>query len=274
MNKLFEEMKALINKQNDEEFEFFVSNHQELLKVDPVLFISNHVSYYAIKEDVSKVLEVIAYYKNAPYISMTVEDLLNELKENVERLAQPKKTLTKEEIRSALLSKNEEKVASCFEYLSKVNIRLYMDDVQEFLLSDMSYKYKTLAIFILIEQKVENEIKLSKNGLIYTLVPNMLDLPFDTYEYQECLRLLNEDEYLDPQVKDYAVEIMNTCQIKEFPDSFISIDNVELMKDIFIHMAKSYLYIESNLESVAKKHSLSIEKCNGIINELNAVIIK
>ena len=82
MNKLFVEMKELINKQNDDEFEFFISNHQELLKEDPILFISNHVSYYAIKEDVNKVLEVISFYQNAPYISMTVEDLLKELKQN------------------------------------------------------------------------------------------------------------------------------------------------------------------------------------------------
>ena len=30
MNKLFVEMKELINKQNDDEFEFFIANHQEL----------------------------------------------------------------------------------------------------------------------------------------------------------------------------------------------------------------------------------------------------
>ena len=273
MNDLFLQMKELINKQNDEEFEFFVSNNQELLKIDPVLFISNHVTYYAIQENVNKVLEVISYYQNAPYISMTVEDLLKELKQNVEKLNAPKKTITIDELKRNLLSKNEEKIASCFDYLSKVNIRMYLDVVKEFLLQDVSYKYKTLALFILIEQKIDQDVKVLKDGLVYTLNPNMLDLPFDTYEYQECKRIIDELNE-DPQVKDYAIEIMNTCQIKEFPDSFLTLDNVEFMKAIFIHMAKSYLYLQSSLIELSRQYEISISKCEEIISELNRIIGK
>ena len=75
-------------------------------------------------------------------------------------------------------------------------------------------------------------------------------------------------------MKNYAIEIMNTCQIKEFPDSFITLDNANLMKDIFIHMAKNYLYIESDLNEICNNHSIDIKKCEEIINELNSVIIK
>lgn len=272
MKELFDEMKKLIVKQNDEDFEFFVQNHQELLKLDPVLFISNHVSYYAYKEDVNKVLEVINFYKNAPYISMTVEDLLNELKENVEKLKNPHKNLTNDEVRKMLLSKNEEKIASCFDYLSKVNIRLFLNDIQEFLLQNIPYKFKTLALFILIEQKVDQEFKLEKKGLVYTLNPNLLDLPFDTYEYQEAKRLLDEQD-LDPQVKEYAIEIMNTCQIKEFPDSYLTLDNVELMKDIFILMAKKYLFIDYSLNDIVNAHFINEDKVEELINELNQILM-
>ena len=271
MNKLFDEMKELIIKQNDEEFEFFIQNHQELLKEDPVLFISNHVSYYAISERVDKVLEVINYYKNAPYISMTVEDLLNELKEKVEKLKTSQKSLTKEEIITSLLSKNEEKIAFALEALSKLNIRSFIEEIQEFLLQEIPYKFKTLALFILIEQKYEDDIKVLKNGLIYTLSPNLLDLPFETYEYQETKRLIEEED-VDPQIKEYAVEIMNVCQIKEFPDSFITLDQKEFMKDIFIEMAKGYLLQECNLVNVAKTHKINIEKCQEIVKELEQIV--
>ena len=271
MNKLFDEMKELIIKQNDEEFEFFIQNHQELLKEDPVLFISNHVSYYAVSERVNKVLEVINYYKNAPYISMTVEDLLNELKEKVEGLQKSQKSISKEEIITSLLSKNEEKIAFALDALSKLNIRTFVKEIQEFLLQEIPYKYKTLALFILIEQKYEDDIKVLKNGLIYTLSPNLLDLPFETYEYQETKRLIEEED-VDPQVKEYALEIMNVCQIKEFPDSFITLDTKDLMKDIFIEMAKEYLMLDHSLIQVSKKHQISIEKCQEIVNELNQIV--
>lgn len=271
MNKLFEQMNHLLQKQNDEEFEFFVSNHQELLKEDPVLFISNHVSYYAYKEDINKVLEVINYYKNQPYISMTVEDLLNELKEEVEKLKISPKSMSKADIIKNLKSNNEERIASSLDALSKLNIRSYIHEVEEFLLSGIKYKYKTLALFILIEQKYEKDIKLMKNGLIYTINPSYLELPFETYEYQECKRLLEEED-IDPQIKNNAIEIMNICQIKEFPDSYLTLDNCLLMKDIFIALAKKYLLINDEIDSLVSKHKISKAKIEELMTELSKIV--
>lgn len=272
MNELFSKMDELMKKQDDNEFEFFIQNNQALLKEDPVLFISKHVSYYAYQERVDKVLEVINYYKNAPYISMTVEDMLNELKENVEKLTKKHtRAYTKEEIEINLLSKKENLIASSLEYLSKVNIRMYIKPISKFLLEDIPYKFKTLALFILIEQHYENDIKVSKNGLIYTLNPSLLELPFDTYEYEECKRLI-EVEDLDPQVKEYAVEILNISQIKEFPDSYLTMDNLKFMKDIFIYLANKMLSIESDIHTICEKHQISYDYCVELCEELTKIV--
>lgn len=271
MHEDFKKMEEIMAKGNDEEFEFFISTHQDLLKKDPVLFISNHVSYYASSERVDKVLEVINYYKNAPYISITVEDLLNELKTEVEKLAKPSKSITKESVVKDLLSKNEEKISYAINVLSNSNIRSYQKEIQEFLLQDIPYKYKTLILFILIEQKYEKEVKVLKNGLVYTLSPTLLELPFETYEYQEEKRMI-EEENIDPQVKKTAIEILNICQIKEFPDSYVSMDSLDLMKDIFIHLANTYLLNETSLDVVSSKHQISKEKCQEIVNELAKIV--
>ena len=44
---------------------------------------------------------------------------------------------------------------------------------------DIPYKYKTLALFILIDQNVSLDIKVSKNNRIYTYKPSSLSLPFE-----------------------------------------------------------------------------------------------
>ena len=143
MNKidqeLFEEMRKLINEQNEDDFVFFVSKNEYLLKVDPILFIGNHVSFYAEREDISKALEVVSYYKNAPYISMEVEDFLNELKLELTKLNENKvKEYNFDKIRKMLFSKNEEALASALSYLSKQNIRYYIPLIKEFLLSEVA----------------------------------------------------------------------------------------------------------------------------------------
>ena len=272
MSELFKKMDELMKKQDDNEFEFFIQNNQDLLKQDPVLFISKHVSYYAYQERVEKVLEVINYYKNAPYISMTVEDMLNELKESVEKLNKKHdRSYSKEEIQENLLSKKESLIASSLEYLSKVNVRLFIEPLSKFLLEEIPYKFKTLALFILIEQHYENDIKVSKNGLIYTLNPSLLELPFDTYEYEECKRLI-EVEDLDPQVKEYAIEILNISQIKEFPDSYITMDNLNLMKDIYIYLANKMLSIDLDIETISKKHQVSKDYIVELCEELTKIV--
>ena len=143
--------------------------------------------------------------------------------------------------------------------MSNSNIRSYQKETQEFLLQDIPYKYKTLILFILIEQKYEKEVKVLKNGLVYTLSPTLLELPFETYEYQEEKRMI-EEENIDPQVKKTAIEILNICQIKEFPDSYVSMDS------------NTYLLNETSLDVVSSKHQISKEKCQEIVNELAKIV--
>ena len=84
--KLFNEMAELVNLQNEEEFLFFIDKNSDLLKVDPILFIGNHIAFYAEQENVNKAIEVVNHYKNSPYISMEVEDFLNEMLEELTSL--------------------------------------------------------------------------------------------------------------------------------------------------------------------------------------------
>ena len=285
LSPLLLEMEELVNKQDEEEFLFFINNYQdELLKEDPVSFISFHVDFYALKDDINKTLEVVNYYKNAPYISMEVEDMLNELKNKLERYRDSQnkgqKTKSNDELEKELFSNNENAIASSLTYLSKQNIRMYIPLLRKFLISsDVVYKYKTLVLFMLVEQKIDEEIDVYKDGLIYTITPSLLELPFDTYEYQLCKEEIEKTSF-DNSIKNIAVELLNTVQIKEYPSSFVDMDNIQLMKDIFIQMAISYLdptkkdIDEKVIRSISTKHAITSESVKEIIQELNEAIIK
>ena len=285
LSPLLLEMEELVNKQDEEEFLFFINNYQEeLLKEDPVSFISFHVDFYALKDDITKTLEVVNYYKNAPYISMEVEDMLNELKTKLERYRDSQnkgqKSKSNDELEKELFSNNENAIASALTYLSKQNIRMYIPLLKKFLISsDVVYKYKTLVLFMLVEQKIDEEIDVYKDGLIYTITPFLLELPFDTYEYQLCKEEIEKTSD-DNSIKNIAVELLNTVQIKEYPSSFVDMDNIQLMKDIFIQMAISYLdptkkdIDEKVIRSISTKHAITSESVKEIIQELNEAIIK
>ena len=279
MNKidqeLFEEMRKLINEQNEDDFVFFVSKNEYLLKVDPILFIGNHVSFYAEREDVSKALEVVSYYKNTPYISMEVEDFLNELKLELTKLNENKvKEYNFDKIRKMLFSKNEEALASALGYLSKQNIRYYIPLIKEFLLSEVAYKYKTLALFILVEQKVDEQIKVIKNGRIFTYNPSFLTLPFDSIEYKNCKKTIELLSQNKPYIGELAIELLNTIQIKEYPASLIEEYDYVIIAEILLDMASIAMNEKSRIEEVVKKYNLNLEELEFKIKEINRVILE
>lgn len=282
LHPLFTDMEKLIQEQNDLKFnEFCEKNKDFLLKENPLAFIQFQVDYYALKDDFFKTLEVVNYYKNAPYISMEVEDFLNELKAKLETYQEPKeKQYSLEDIQKALQSNNENTIAAALTYLDKQNIRMYLPVVEKFLESDkVLYKYKTLALFILIQQKVEQEVKVFKDGLIYTIAPSILELPLDTYEYELCKKEIQKSK-VPSNVIQLAIEIMNTVQIKEFPDSYIDLENYKYMKDVFIYMGEEYLNVDGNskftksISQIAKDHEMNLEAVEQTISTLNSVMVK
>lgn len=279
MNKvdetLFNEMAELVNLQNEEEFLFFIDKNSYLLKVDPILFIGNHISFYAEQEDVNKALEVVNHYKNSPYISMEVEDFLNEMLEELSSLnSHIKKDYDENQIRRMLFSSNEEARASALHFLSKQNIRNYIPLIQDYLLLDIPYKYKTLALFILIDQNVSLDIKVSKNGRIYTYKPSSLSLPFEDISYLACKKVIEENNNSRPDITKLAIELLNTIQIKMFPDSLIE-EDYELMGDILLDIARICMKEETQIDNIVIKHHITdLEELDYKVKEINRIILE
>lgn len=254
--KRFSQMNTIISSGNEDELQFFIDNNQDLLKVDPVLFISNHVMFYALKEQPSNVLSVIEHYKNAPYISMEVEEFLNELKQKMLDAYQTKeKKFDESKLRPYLLSKTEGKIIRALNYLSTSNIRMHLDLIKEFLLKeDTPYKYKTLAIFSLVEQKVDGVFEIYKDGSKMSINPINLKLPFDNDLYIEAKKYF--DEVCPSSYKDSALELFNAVHIRTYPDSILEEYDPNLVIDICIDIIKEMYQEEFNKDELKSKYCI------------------
>lgn len=254
--KRFSQMNTIISSGNEDELKFFIDNNQDLLKVDPVLFISNHVMFYALKEQPSNVLSVIEHYKNAPYISMEVEDFLNELKEKMLKAYETKeKKFDESKLRPYLLSKTEGKIIRALNYLSTVNIRMHLDLVREFLLKDdISYKYKTLALFMLVEQKVDSVFEVYKDDGKFSINPINLKLPFDNDLYIEAKNYLKK--VCPPSFYDEALEIFNSIHIRTYPDSILEEYNPNLVVDVCVDITRGLYQEDPHTQEIKQRYNI------------------
>ena len=267
--KLFEQMDLLSNGSDEEGFLFFIDLHKDLLKENPIRFIGNHISFYANKEDVIKSLQVVEFYKSAPYISMEVEDFLNEMKEELLKLHSHKKNeYSLVEIERFLFSDDENKIVNALHFLSRKNIRTCLNLVKKFLVSKQLSKYKSLALFILVEQSVDEEIKIIKDGSSYSINPSKLILPFDNPKYKKVIEVL-ERKNDNAEIVEIAKEILNTIQIKMYPQSMIERYNEYVYGDIFIEVAKKFMILDYSISHIASSHELDINEIN---NEINKII--
>ncbi len=271
--KRFSILNTIVSSGNEDELKFFIDNNQDLLKVDPLLFISQHIMFYALKEQPSNVLSVIDHYKNAPYISMEVEDFLNELKEKFQKEYDKKdKKFNVENVEPYLLSKNEAKMLRALSYLSNVNIRNFLPLVKEFLLlNDIAYKYKTLALFILVEQKVDEVISVYKEGEILKINPINLKLPFDNEVYIEAKDYFSKT--CDSSLFDTALEALNTVHIRTFPDTILEEYNPHLIVDLCIDVVRKMILGNTLGEEIKEKYNLDDEEFLDILEKINVILI-
>jgi hypothetical protein len=262
-----------MDKGNDEEVEFFIDNNLSDLIKAPVKLISAHVSYYAEKERPDKVLQVVEKYKSMPYISMEVEELLNNLKEEVTKAySRPKHEVTKADLEKALLSSNEEKIASACQHLASLNIRDYMDLVEKFLLSDIKYKYKTLAVFILMDQGVTSEIKIKRGNRIFSLLPSSLEPPFEKETYRIVKNLIERNNEITSSISKASIECLNNIVIKAFPYDYLENEDSNYIADLLINLAKKFYDEEYDLELIAEKYNKPLQDVNDLFIEFDSIV--
>lgn len=271
--KRFSILNTIVSSGNEDELKFFIENNQDLLKVDPLLFISQHIMFYALKEQPSNVLSAIDHYKNAPYISMEVEDFLNELKEKfINEYDKKDKKFNAQNVKPYLLSKNEAKMLRALSYLSNINIRNFLPLIKEFLLlDDIAYKYKTLALFILVEQKVDEVISVYKDGEILKLNPINLKLPFEEDVYIEAKDYF--DKTCDPTLVETSLEALNTVHIRTFPDTVLEEYNPHLIVDLCIDVVRKMILGNTLGEEIKVKYNIDDEEFLDLLHKINAILI-
>lgn len=272
-NSLFERLDMYFELGDDNYVESFIQNNiEELIKTDPILLIGSHVDYYLQKEDIPSGLMILSQYMNRPYISMQCEDFMKELKDKIIQTTKRKeKEVSEEEILKNLLSNKEGQIVGAIQYLAKRNLRNYNKVIDLFFKSEAIYKFKALLLLALVEQKVDKEYEIDNNGLCYKVEPSILDLPFDTYPYIKIVEMIKE-ENLDPSLYRSVIELINMCEIKNYPNSLLDMDNLKLYKDIFIYLAQKYSQVKVDKLTIANKHDLFENTLNACIYQVEEIL--
>ncbi len=265
---------ALIDElQDDQVLQEFLSSYRDfLLKEDPLTTIGFHVDYFLQNERIFEALEVIEEYKSMPYISMEVEDFMNELKTRIleeKRHRSHHDSLT--EIYTYLHSQNEEKMIYAINYLSKQNINLHLEEIAKFLKSDVAYKFKVLTLFILVEQHCTKTFKVKRQNDWFDFTPQEQQLPFERKAYKEFIKIVNQ-YHESVQAANMAKETINAIEIKNYPLSIFDVYRDDYVFALAYELNLGYLGLNHDIGKIALDFNKTTEEIKMDLEYLQSLL--
>lgn len=261
IDDLFLCIRYLIELNDENKFNEFIEEKKSvLLKADPIKFIGYHIDFYVCHERYLESLNLLHFYQEAPFISLDVDDFLEDLEKEIKEISSPKKVNSYqiENLKKDLYSSNEDKIMCAIKFLDESNVRNYLSLIKEFLKSNANYNYKVLIEFVLVSQKID-EIILIKNreNKLFEFNPSKNVLPFEKSKFIEATNYLNK---LNENPTDifYALEFLKQIEIKSYPNSIFEKENVYSICEIIIYMVKDSLKENPSMEKL--KHDIQMDE--------------
>ncbi len=276
-DSLFYRLESLVNLGKDDEALELIKEHGSLIETKQFEVMKIHLSILYSHKKYGEIRQTLEYYDSLPYISYEVEEFLKEQYKNLDNrdFSRNKEfhNLSVDEIKDLLLEpSSKEEMLYVFNAIRTMNVRLFLDEIQTFLLSDYDDDAKTFCLLVLIEQKVMEEISFLKKGVIYKVIPYELDAPLSDYASMEIIKKF-QMEIKDPSIANVANELFAIYAVDIFPNE-ISEDEIDLLVASFTIIANQYLDSKCDTALVADKYNLNTEILFAKIEEISESLLK
>lgn len=175
---------------------------------------------------------------NAPYVPKDFEAKLNELLNQYKAEKPAKKfSLTDQQIEE-YLKDDAVKQMIAVDYLNTLNLRSYLEIVEHYLTNEKADRNaKALLIASLIEQDINQEVKLNKDGLIISFIPRYAEPIVYTDGFESGLEFLKEAlENDNPSMYDLAFNLLTRVCYLNLPFGYETAEGICIAKSIVLYL--------------------------------------
>ena len=188
-----------------------IENNREELEKDLSILVKIHIEILCIVgrfEDAYKELE---RYKNLPYVSQQVEELLNELPKYIrdeERKAFSGREMSEEQVKKLLHSSEMNDVIIALDLVRERDINKYLEDLKWLMVNHSLQSIRSFSLFVLVQKKVDGVFKFKHIDKIIEVNPKELIPPFVGEPFNSLVKRLSV-EFNNPSVGENAIQILS-----------------------------------------------------------------
>lgn len=284
--ELFHQARA-INKENNEVNLGLLVSHVELQQYEDAKILSEELlelqsgDYVQIAtiylmvlmqlhdyENIIKTIKQLQMENSIPYDKI---DHFNQLLSFSKRALSEKREMVERQLHQELddkklfEGKNEIEILESLSKLSSVNIRPFIDEIQQFLQEECHHPFlKTMLLRTLTEQQYEQPVIVQKFLYSESFVPSRLPSVKESGLFPEVLSIIAEElEHTNPSMLEMVQSLMERHQFLLYP--FVPEWKVEAVSAAYHALALEYMLDEHRVKDISKLYQVESKLVTEVI---------
>lgn len=247
-----------------------IENNREELEKDLSILLKVHIEILCILNQFDAAYKELERYKNLPYFSQQVEELLasmpNYIREE-ERKSLSSKTLDDEQVKALLHSKETNDAIIGLDLVRERDINKFLDDLSWVMINHPSQSIRSFALFVLVQKEVDKVYRFKHIDKVIEVNPKELKPPFVGEPFNSIVKRLTS-EFNDQSLSENAIQILSTHIMYIYPDE-INYSEDEIVEALYQISSR---YLQSSAEDLKTRclnKNLDAERVQQLIDDIN-----
>lgn len=247
-----------------------ITANQKTLESNMSLLIKAHLEVLCLLSRFDEAFGVLDYYKNRPYVSQEVEELLRDMPKMI-RLEEQKhnsmRFIKDEDLIKKFESQDPDDILMVIDIVRERDINKFLNYIQNIMINFPKQSIRSLMLLLLVQKQIDRPFSFNHIGEIITVNPSRIEPPFVGDTFNQIIKEL-ELAYRNPVLSENAISILSTHLIYIYPQS-TNIDTQVLIEALY-QIANEYLNndVKSSLESRCKDKNIDASEVNSLILEI------
>ena len=274
INHLFYRISAFLALGRGEEALDTIKNNRQILEHDPYLLAKIHIEILCLLQSFDEAYQEIEHYKNLPYVSQQMEELLKDLPGLVrqeEKNSLANHEVNNETLKKRLMSDDENSVLPSLDMIRGRDINIFLKEVQHIMVNFPKQAIRSFALLLLVQKKLDREFKFNHVDKIIIVNPSKLEPPFVGDEFNDFVRAL-QSEIKDPAVNNDAVQILSSYILYMYPEQLHL--NYAVLIEALRNISEDYLQVSDRvpLEQRFLEKGIDVEETEQLIQRIKEAV--
>ena len=274
VDSIFYRISALLAIGQGEKALACLKEHHIELHKNLLLLIKVHIDLLLILGRFDEAYDELDYYKNLPYESQQVEELLSSMVGHIreeERAQYGKKSIADDEIKSRLKNNDKGTAMSGLEIAGNRGVEPFIKEIQYLMLNNPSQAIRSFALMLLVQKKWEKEVEFKSKDSVIKVIPANTKAPFIGEPFNRLSKRMIS-EFKNPTISDNAISIFSSYIIDMYPNEVTEEDDY-LIASLYL-LSCDCLQIKDapSVEEYCDTHKLDEDKVKELYNRFAEMI--